>query len=457
MTVEQQLVQHLRDVSYGDLPPEAVNAAKREVLWTLGTSVAGAGATGSDQIVEFVRMNGGREESTVIGYGDRLPAVLAGLANGSFAKALEYEDKLWMDSAHGYAIGTSVVPAAFAMAEHLGGISGERFLTAVALATDVAGRMMRAVPRSIETGWNATYIYSAFAATMVAGKLLELSEEQFLNAMGLAYAQTTGNRQGHVEAVLGVRMQMGFGVRNGISAAMLAKLGVTGAHQFLTGRFGLYNVYFKELEIALNALTENLGTHFEGTRLGFKAYPCGAVVHPVLDAVLSFGPDLVEKWRRITALRVYGSPRLMIMVEPKEERKNPRSHVETQFSLPWAVACTLIDQQLSLKHFTENALLDERYRTLARLVDSDMSGRQGDGVRVEIDLDDGRTLRSPVIVNAKGHADNPQTTDEMVQRYRDCVQFGPKPLPTERTEQAKDLILDLQKVANVTEIIRLLA
>ncbi|MFH1486068.1 MAG: MmgE/PrpD family protein, partial [Chloroflexota bacterium] len=218
MTVEEQLVGHLMETAFSDLPEEAIDAARREVLWTLGTSVAGAGAIGSSEIMAFVRQVGGREEATVIGFGDRVPANMAGLANGVFAKALEYEDKFWLSRDHAYAIGTAVVPAAFAVAEHVGGVDGRTFLRAVALATDIQGRMVQSVPQSIETGWNSTYTFSAFGAAMAAGALLGLNEEQFFNAMGLAYAQTTGNYQGQQEGVLGVRMQMGFGVRNGITA-----------------------------------------------------------------------------------------------------------------------------------------------------------------------------------------------------------------------------------------------
>ncbi|MBI4191141.1 MAG: MmgE/PrpD family protein [Betaproteobacteria bacterium] len=455
MTIEKQLVRHVRETAFADLPEEVVDAARREVLWALGTSVAGAGAAGSDNIVAFVRQQGGREESTVIGFGDRVPASLAGLANGAFAKALEYEDKFWLDEGHGYAIGTAVVPAALATAEHLGRIDGKALLAAVALATDVQARMVTGAPTAIDTGWVSSYVFSAFGATMVAAKLMGLDEEQFTNAMGLAYAQTTGSQQANVEGVMGCRMQMGFGVRNGITAAQLAKLGVTGVHHFLTGKFGLYPLIFKSEEVDLDAPTRDLGRTFLGTRLGFKAYPCGAVVHPVLDAVLSLMGKGGVTAESIEAVKVFGTTRLWIMVEPKELRQNPKNHVETEFSLPWAVACTIIDGKLSFSHFTDEALRNRRYAELARKVESDMDDSRH-GVWVEMKLKDGRTAKSQRVLAAKGHPDNPQSTEEMVERYRECVQYGPKPLTRERTEQAKDMILRLHEVTDVAEIIRLL-
>ena len=44
MTMERQLIEHLCKHTYADLPKAAVDAARREVLWALGTSVAGAAA-----------------------------------------------------------------------------------------------------------------------------------------------------------------------------------------------------------------------------------------------------------------------------------------------------------------------------------------------------------------------------------------------------------------------------
>lgn len=456
MSIEKQLVRHLLETTFDDLPAEAVNSARREVLWALGTCVAGAGASGSNEVITFVRQIGGREESTVMGFGDRVPATMAGFANGVFAKALEYEDKLWLDRGHAYAIGTAVVPAAFAVAEHAGGVGGKELLLAVALATDIQGRMVKAATGSVATGWNSTYVYASLGAAMAAGRLLDLTEDQFLNAMGLAYSQTTGNYQGHQEGVLGVRMQMGFGVRNGITAAQLAKLGVTGANQFLTGKFGLYPLFYRsDIKVNLDVLTADLGSSFSGTELGFKAYPCCAVIHPVLDAVLDLGADLPAP-ERVESVKVYGTPRMKIAAEPQDLRKHPKSDVDCQFSIPWAVACALVDRKISLSHFTHQALKNRRYAELAPRVDTDMAhGREG--VFVEIHLKNGQLVRSKTVHVPKGHWENPLTTEEIVDKYRDCVRHGPKSLSNEQVEEAKDLVLRLEEVPDATSVIRLLA
>jgi 2-methylcitrate dehydratase PrpD len=144
------------------------------------------------------------------------------------------------------------------------------------------------------------------------------------------------------------------------------------------------------------------------------------------------------------------------MVEPHEFRKEPRTHSEAEFSLPWVVACALIDRELSPSHFSERALADQRYRELAKRVDTAMDVAS-EGAFVELELAGGRQVRSRTILDAKGHPDNPLSTAEMVARIRACIASAPVPLSKERTELALDLLLRLEDTSDATEVVRLLA
>ena len=180
------------------------------------------------------------------------------------------------------------------------------------------------------------------------------------------------------------------------------------------------------------------------------------MVHPVLDAVGSLlGKDGVRA-EAIAAVKVLGTPRLTLMVTPRELRQNPVNHVDCEFSLPWAVAGLIVEGKLTIGHFTEEALRNPRYREMARKVETEMDEARRD-VTVEITLKNGRTVRSLPVRTPKGHHDNPQTTEEMVEKYRDCVQHGPKPLSKERSERAKDMILRLQDVDDICQVITLFA
>ena len=456
MSLESRIAKHAAAVRFEDLPGEAVDAAKKEILWALGTSVAGAGAIGSEMVLTVVRelSRGCTGDATVIGYEGRAPALLAGFANGVYAKAVEYEDKHWFGNTHAYAIGVAVVPAAFAVGEHLGGVDGKALVNAVAVATDVQARLVNGAPNAIKTPFNATYMFSHFGATIAAAKLLGLTEEQMIDALGIAYTQAAGNYQAHHEGTLAVRMQMGFCVRNGIFAALMAKAGIDGPHQFLTGRSGLYPSFYKEC--AEEAIVKDLGAMFWGTRLGFKGYPCCAAMHQALDALFQVKQAHKIRPEQVVAVDVYGSPSMAITCAPIEEKRRPRNHVEQEFSLPWAAACALTDDRLSLSHFQDAALKDAAKMALARKVTAHTDPKDAQ-VYAVVTLTDGRKLTSAHIGPPTGHPDNPIPLAELIRRYDDCVTYGPRPLASEKTKRARDLVLALPDVPDATEAIKLLA
>lgn len=449
-TMETRLCAHIATVKPSDLSERVMMAARRELIWCIGTSVAGASAPGSDWIHDYATSTEGREESTILGYGDRTPAHMAGMANGTYAKALEYEDKIWFGNTHGAAVGISVVPAALAIAESIGGVSGESLLAAIAVATDVQTRILMAPKDTLLlTGWNMSYLLAVFGAAGAAANLMQLDAQTTLNAMGLAYAQASGNRQGHEEGVLGVRMQVGFAVRNGIMAAQLAARGVTGVAHFLTGRYGLYPLFFGSVEVDLSEVTESLGLEYRGERLGFKGYPCGLVIHPALDGVRSLEGQYSPG--DVTAVRVYGDERMEIMVEPQAIHRSPRHSIDAQFSAHWAVACTILDGGLQLRHYEPSVLGDQRYRALAQLVDIRLEGARGSS-RVELDLRDGRTLRSSDVILARGHPDNPLSNEEISAVFADCITHAPSPLAVANAYRLPELILGAEAMPSTDNI-----
>jgi len=224
---------------------------------------------------------------------------------------------------------------------------------------------------------------------------------------------------------------------------------------FLTGEFGMYPLFYRDIPYRLEKLDSELGTRFSGADLGFKAYPCCAVIHSVLDAVLALG-DATPDPATIEAVRVFGSPRMKIAAIPVELRKRPQCDVDCQFSIPWAVACALVDRRVSLGHFNGAALGDARYAALAPRVDVDMQdGREG--VHAEITLKDGRVVRTPTIVIPKGHGDNPLSTAEVVERYRDCMRHAATPLSAARIAAVDALVMGLADLDDASALMRALA
>ena len=160
------------DTTYSDLSADAVDAAKKSVMDTLGVSLAASGLEQSiGSVLDYARGVGGQPEASVISSDVKLPAASAAFVHGAMAHCLDYDDYTYWGH-HG---ASSIIPAAFAVAECQGGISGEEMITAVAIGQDIYGRLRRFV--EWQQDWNISPVMGVFAACATASRIVGLSRE----------------------------------------------------------------------------------------------------------------------------------------------------------------------------------------------------------------------------------------------------------------------------------------
>ena len=149
---------------FEDLPPESVETAKKSILDTLGVILAASGMEPAVKaLIDLVRDEGGRPDCTILGFGGRVPAGHAALANGALAHCLDFDDQTpW--GAHP---DSSVVPTALALAELKGGVSGRELITAVAIGQELFTRLRLNVGWHMD--WNLSTAVGCFSAA-AAGK-----------------------------------------------------------------------------------------------------------------------------------------------------------------------------------------------------------------------------------------------------------------------------------------------
>lgn len=451
--IEKRVAEHLAAVSWADLPAPSRESAVRAILWWVATALEGVTETHQETLLRYVEGLAGPAEAAILGSGRRTTAELAGLVNGRAGKAWEHEDKYWVDETIGFAVGCCVVPAAIAAAEARGAVSGPALATAVALAIDLEIRLLRPLGLGFVPGQavaNATFTLGTYGAAVAAAKILGLDAEGFLDALGLAHCQASGNFQGQVEG-RGVALQAGIAVRNGIAAARMAAIGMPGPRGSLTGRCGLYAMHYPACTVAFEDIIHRLGEDFLNVHLGFKGYPCGVVAHPVIDAVLATRALL--NGRSIQAIDVFGATSLAIMARPIERKRAPASVIEAQFSIPWAAACAIRDGHFSITHYEDAALRDPELRRLAGLVSIHMRD-EAKGTAVKLTLPDGAVLESPVITAARGNPKNPLPTTEIEDiLYRAALRLG---LKSTSLQRAVALLRDIETLEDCGEIMALL-
>lgn len=443
-------------IRYEDIPDEALRGTKADILDTLGTALAGSTAAGCREMASLVTEWGGKRESTLIGDGRKVLAIGAALANGAMAHALDYDDT--HEKAHLHA-GVSAIPAAMAVAERVGGVSGKEFLTAVTLGLDMTCRMGIANPKGPGkwVGWMLTPLYGFFGATLAAGRLLGLNEDQMVNALGIAYSQASGNEQCVVDGALTKRMQLGFAAKGGVLAALMAQKGITGAEESLEGRMGLYKTYHQG-EYHPAALTHELGRRFESANLSFKPYPCCRFSHAHIDAALALAREHDIHPDEVESIVAFVDREPHILCDPLEVKRNPRTIVDAQFSIPYTVATAIVKREVKIGDFGPGAITNPVVIGLANKVtpvlDTTLGGREPAAAAVEIKTKRatfGRRIEVPY-----GHPQNPMSDEVLAQKFRDCASYAVKPLAEASINGLIDIIGRLEDVADMDQVFRLL-
>ena len=241
--VSSILTRHIRATTWADLPADARKVTARAVMDAGGVMIAASGlGEGCGAFVELARTSGEHGPSTVLGCGFGTSPVMAAFANGAMAHAIDFEDTHDATLVHPHA---TVVPAALAIAEYLGGVSGHEFLNAVAIGADLSCRLALGLTESVEKrGYYFIPMLGAYGAAATAAKLLGLDEGQIEQSLALASCQAVYSDAlvsyppSHLRAV-----RDAFGAKAGVTAALLARSGVQAFASPIEGPGGLYANY----------------------------------------------------------------------------------------------------------------------------------------------------------------------------------------------------------------------
>jgi len=449
------LAEHIASTRYDDLPGSAVDVTKKSLLDGLGVILAaGTMGEGCKQFVSLAIAGGGKKESTIIGFGVKVPACMAAFANGSMSHALDFEDTHDRARVHPNA---AVIPAALAVAESVGNVSGKDFITALALGSDIVSRLGLALKEDpIRYGWYMPPILGAFGAVTAACKLLNLGPKQILDAFSLTLCQATCSAELTQSPHSIVRaIRDAFSAKAGVLSAQLAARGITGFEQPIEGTAGLFRLYARE-DYDLTVLMDRLGDIFEGANVSFKPWPSCRGTHSFIEATLHIvnNHDIKPADIEDIKLIISPSPLNIALCEPLETKRSPRTAIDAKFSIPFTVALASVRGGVTQRHFTPHALADPEVLKVAQKVayelDSKLEPMEG---LVELKTKHG-VARSKIPKFAYGHPDKPLSKESLVSKFIDCAGYSAKQIPGDNLNKLVELILRLEDVKSMEEVVQ---
>jgi 2-methylcitrate dehydratase PrpD len=214
--------------------------------------------------------------------GETTDAKTAALINGAASHTIEFDD-IFRDGI--YHPGVPVISAALAVAESKG-VSGDMLLRGIIVGYEVSNRIARTVNPAHYAYWHTTGTVGTFGAAAASATILELTEEQALNALANAGTLAAGLQQAFRGDAMSKPMHGGHAAETGITCALSAKAGVTGVQDMLEGERGFGKAMCDDPD--WTDVASGLGTEFTISKTTTKNHAACGHAHAAIDAALHY-------------------------------------------------------------------------------------------------------------------------------------------------------------------------
>ncbi len=408
-----RLARYVLGTRLKDLPTEVRLEARRAFLNILGCMLGGARHETVDAADAAFGPFAGAPKATLIGRGGKAGPLHTALINCLASSVHSFDDTHALAIVHPSG---PVAAAALAVAEQQP-VSGANFLAAFALGIETICRVSMALsvaPARSTIAWSQTGIAGGVGAAVAAAKLLGLDENGMRRAIGIAASQAAGMRVMH--GTMTTALMPAQAARTGLAAALLAAQGFTASLIGLEGRYGYLSVFAEEPHLAY--LLDDFGERFEVLRNTYKPYPCGIVIHPILDACLQLKRDHTLDHREIDRVAIKASPAAMALTD----RRNARDEFQTHVSLyHWVAVAFIRGTARTTDMLTEVALDPVIVGFQDRITAVRDEAVTPDAAEVVVSLRDGQKLTCR-IEHCIGSESQPMTDEQLEEKFLDLAE-----------------------------------
>jgi 2-methylcitrate dehydratase PrpD len=366
------------------------------------------GASRHSSVEAFISMKDelqSAEQVAIIGRPERADLLWATLINGTSSHVFDFDDTHLETLNHPTSV---IAPVCFALGEYLN-LSGQTILHAFILGIEADLRIGNSVsPSHYDAGWHITSTAGVFGAAIAAGILLDLGEDELIYALGIAGTQASGLLE-----MLGTMTKLfhpGKAGQNGLWASMLAARGIESSRRILESELGFASLYASESD--LGRVNSDWGSTWELSKLAFKPYACGIVLHPIIDAFIELGGKVSGS--DIDSVVITVNPYVTVLTD----KANPTNGLEARYSVRHVAAIAFYDGDASVEQFSDarvfapeiTALIDR----VSIVVDESM---KEDQTAVRLVTTSGEVIGARV-EHAVGSVDNPMSDEALIAKFR---------------------------------------
>jgi len=361
--------------------------------------------------------------------------------NGISSHVFDYDDTTPKNMCHP----TSPIASALFAYASVNPVRGRDFMEAFIYGFEASSRVANCVyPTHYDLGWHITGTAGVFGAAAAIGKLMRLTEQQMIWALGLAGTQAAGVRE--MFGSMGKAFHPGRAAQNGYGAALLAQAGFTAGPRILEGPRG-FPAVTTAARFNLANVTKGLGTEFDLLVNTYKPYPCGIVIHPTIDGAIQLREQHGVAPGDIAAVRLRVAPLVLDLCN----QQGISTGLQGKFSVYHGAAIGLVRGKAGVQEYTDAAVNDpdiKRVRegataTADPAVTEDQAG-------IEVELRDGRRL-SLFVEQSLGNINKPLSDRQLDAKFRDQAVVN---LPADDVERLIGLCWKIEELTDVGELVQ---
>jgi 2-methylcitrate dehydratase PrpD len=407
MTISEDLAEFVLSIKWQDLDPNVVREARSTFFNWLGCAIGGSAHHSVGLALTALAPFAGPPQATVIGRRTRSDIFTASLINCTSSSVDSFDDTHADMIVHP----TGPVASALMAVAETQKIAGREFLAALILGIEVECRLARALvvsPASCKVGWYLTGLTGGIGAAAAAGRVLGLSAQQLVWAMGIASSQAAGHRAIH--ASMTSALVPAQASQTGLRAAYLARCGFDSSTHYIEHPNGFLSLFAETADET--AVLKDLGYNFEIIANNYKPFPCGIVLHAAVDASLT-----IARSNRLVAANV---ERIAVRVHPNAlilgNRPDPETDLQATVSLHHWVASALVGHhgvEVNRPSLINDPAIIDLRRRIVPMADERLTP---DAAAVAVTMKSGQVLEADV-AHCLGSRERPMSAGDLTEKF----------------------------------------
>jgi 2-methylcitrate dehydratase PrpD len=436
----ETLASYALNARFTDIPEDVRHEASRSLVNYLGCALGGAPDEALDIAIRALAPYSGPPSASVLGRAERLDPLHASLMNGISSHVYDFDDTTPQNYIHP---SSPVASALFAYASAVP-VSGRDFVHAFVTGFEVESRVGNAVfPAHYDAGWHITGTAGVLGAAAAIGRLLGLTKQQMVWAIGLAATQAAGLRE--MFGSMGKPFHPGRSAQNGYTAALLAQQGFTAGERSIEGARGFAAVTAASYD--LSKIAAGLGTDFNLRRNTYKPYPCGIVNHPTIDGAIELHRQHRLSAGSVRAVRLRVAPLVLDLCNQQSLTRG----LQGKFSVYHNAAIGLVRGTAGLDEYTDEAVNDPEVRRVREITTATGDAAlTEDQAGIDVDLADGRTI-SWFVERSLGNIHKPLSDRQLDDKF---LAQAVRAIPAAQAEAALALCWRIDSLGDVRELVR---